>query len=113
MVALRDRVFRLAEGDRSSTEPIAVAVFATAIYSGRPVRMKLARDVRLATAVNFRDRNSSVQMFMPGLTSGLNYSATSGEGLTASITKSLDKNISANLDSSSHGTLSLLYGLSF
>lgn len=91
-------------------EPIAVAVIAAALYNGKAMRFKVA-EVPFEGRTAIKNKDASLSMVLPGLTSTVAY--TDEDKLSGRVSKSIDKNISAVVDTASKGTVQLIYGVQF
>lgn len=91
-------------------EPIAAAVFAASFYTGKVMKFRLA-GAKFESRTALKDKDASLSMLLPGLRSTVAY--TDENKVSASLTKDLDDNISAVLDTADKGTVQLRYGVSF
>jgi hypothetical protein len=91
--------------------PLAGAVLAAALYRGKAFGFRLAEDVRVESHTALKNKESSVSMVIPGLTSSIYY--TQENNLSAKVSKHVVDNISAEIDTASRGTLQLKYGVTF
>jgi len=101
-----------AETDLSEVRgPLAGAVLAAALYRGKGFGFRVADDVRVESHTAIKDKESSLSMVLPGLTSSLYY--TQADNISAKVSKHVVDNISAEIDTASKGTVQLKYGVTF
>lgn len=93
-------------------EPVAAAFFLAAASTGRALNVRMGDELRLQSRTNVRSREASLSMLIPGWSSTFGYSHDGG-GMNASISKEIDKNLSAVAGSGNENSLQLQYGLSF
>lgn len=91
-------------------EPIAVAVMAAALYNGKAMRFKVA-EVPFEGRTAIKNKDASLSMILPGLTSTVAY--TDEDKISGRVSKSIDDNISAVVDTASKGTFQVIYGVQF
>jgi hypothetical protein len=95
-------------------EPVAAAVLAASLYTGRAMNFRLTEDVRVSSRAAIRDKAASLSMHLPaGLTSTVAY--TRDQSTTAQISKSITDSVSAVVGSGARakGSAQLVYSVSF
>ena len=92
-------------------KPIAVAVIAGSLYTGRSYGFKVADSVKVVAQTKLRDRSASLALNTPIVTSGV---STDGQnGTNAYISKQITKEISASVGTKDQGNAQVQYTLSF
>jgi hypothetical protein len=108
-----NRLKKAAENQSFAREPVAAAVLAASLYTGRAMNFKVAEGIRVSSRAALKNKAASVSLHIPesGLTSTVAYSRDAA--MTAQLSKTLTKSVSAIVDSGSKGTAQLVYSVSF
>ncbi len=94
-------------------QPVAVAVLAASLYSGRAMNFKVGNSVHMRSTTALKDRSASLSMHLPasGITSSVGYTPESQ--LNAQLSKNISDRVSAVVNSANQGTAQLNYSVSF
>lgn len=98
--------------DSPAREPLAAAVIATSLYTGRTFNFRLTDDLRISSRTELKDRHASVALPLPGLVTP-KVETNKGTGVTASVSRQLTDQISAEVGTKDRGTAQVNYSLSF
>jgi hypothetical protein len=107
------RFKKIAEDQSYLREPVAAAVLAASLYTGRAMNFKVTDGIRVSSRAAIKNKAASVSMHLPnaGLSSTVAYSRDSA--MTAQLSKTLTSSVSAVVDSGSKGTAQIVYSVSF
>lgn len=107
-----DRIKKSAQNS-SAREPMAVAVLAASLYTGRAMNFKVADGIRMSSSAAIKDRAASLSMHLPaaGLTSTVGYNPENQ--MNAQLSKRISDKVSAVVDSAKRGTAQIVYSVSF
>lgn len=94
-------------------EPMAVAVLAASLYTGRAMNFKIGNGVRMTSTTAVKNRAASLSMHLPspGLTSTVGYNPENQ--LSAQLSQRISNRVSAMLDSAKKGSAQIVYSVSF
>lgn len=110
-----DRLKAFAQGQDGLREPVAAAILAASLYTGRVMKMKVTEGIRVESRAAIKDKAASVSMILPatGLSSTVAYSHD--DQMSAQIAKSITNSVSAVVGSSASqkGSASVVYSVSF
>lgn len=98
--------------DSGAREPLAAAVIATSLYTGRTFNFKISDAIKVSSRAEIRDKHASVAMHLPGSISS-QVEAQGGSGVNASVSKQITDQISASVGTRDRGTAQVNYSISF
>lgn len=94
-------------------EPMAVAVLAASLYTGRAMNFGMGKGVRMTSTTVIKDRTASLSMHLPapGLTSTVEYNPENQ--VSAQLSQRISDKVSAVVNSAQKGSAQITYSVSF
>ena len=110
-----NRLKEAAQNQNGLREPMAAAVLAASLYTGKAMNFKIAEGVRLQPRAALKHKAASVSMLVPGAGLSSTFAYSRNEAFNAQIAKSITPAISAVAGTSAtqKGSAQLVYSVSF